>query len=77
MSLENFGSRLSKNILGKRATCIAIADTKQESFSVHSPHDVQSRLVVPQNYSGIKLRSFASLRTVRVLNFSFKMNMQF
>ena len=47
------------NILGKQTICIRIADAKRESFSVHSPHDTQSRSVIPPNYRGIKLWSDA------------------
>ena len=51
--------------------------------SVHSSHSIQSRSAVPHNYRGIKLSSYAvveikksCLRTVRVLEFAFKLNMQ-
>ena len=45
----------------KQATCIRIADAKDESFSVHSPQDIQSRLVIPQIYRCIKIRSWCCL----------------
>ena len=51
----NYLNLVHANISGKRATGIRIADVKSESFSFHSPHDIQCRSVIPQIYCGIKL----------------------
>ena len=85
--LTNFfrilGDIVHENTSGKRATCIRIVHAKCESFSIHSPHDIQSRSVIPQNCRGITFWSYAvqitrqiCLRTVRVLEFAYKMNVQ-
>ena len=39
-------------------TCIHIADANREKFPIHSPHDIQSLLVIPQICYGVKVHNW-------------------
>ena len=72
-----------RNISGKQAICIHIAEAKRETFSADSPNDIEARWVIPQICRGMKIWSRCKcyayqvcMRTVRVAEFALKMNMQ-
>ena len=43
------------NTSGKQVSGIQVADAKREKFPVDSPHDIQSRCVIPRIQRGIKV----------------------